>query len=122
MPILNVEIVIRSEEHFPSKLAMELANHMGEIFDSAPGQTWVTVHFISKENYAENSSPSDDIFPVFVSILKAKLPSPEILQEETAKLTALIAQLCNRPKENIHIFYLPEGAGRVAFGGKILPK
>jgi phenylpyruvate tautomerase PptA (4-oxalocrotonate tautomerase family) len=120
MPILNVEIVLRPGERFSSKLAVELADQAGEIFDSAPGHTWVTVHFIPREYYAENNSPSDDLCPVFVSILKAKLPSPDSLQAEVSRLTAVIAQLCNRPHENVHILYLPEGAGRVAFGGKLL--
>ena len=122
MPILNVEIVIRPGEHFSPELAMNLADHAGQIFDSAPGHTWVTVQFISRENYAENNSPSDDSFPVFVSILKAKLSSTDSLQAEADRLTPVIARLCSRPQENVHIIYLPEGAGRVAFGGKLLPK
>lgn len=122
MPILNVEIVIRPAEYFPTNLARELADHTGEIFDSGPGHTWVTVHYISREYYAENLSSAGDILPVFVSILKAKLSSPDSLQAEVAKLTAIIAQICDRPQENVHIIYLPEGAGRVAFGGKLLPK
>jgi hypothetical protein len=40
---------------------------------------------------------------------------------EASRLTEIIAQVCQRPQENVHIFYLPEGAGRVAFGGKLLP-
>lgn len=121
MPILNIEIVTRPAEHFSANLALELADRTGEIFDSAPGHTWVTVRFIARENYAENNSPADDIFPIFVSILKAKLTPPDSLQAEAARLTAVIAQLCNRPQENVHIIYLPEGAGRVAFGGRLLP-
>jgi phenylpyruvate tautomerase PptA (4-oxalocrotonate tautomerase family) len=122
MPILNVEIVKRPNEHIDPKLATELANRTGEIFGSEPGNTWVTVHIIASENYAENISGSDDIFPVFVSILKAKLPSQDSLQAEVAKLTEVIAQICNRPQENVHIFYLPEGMGRVAFGGILLSR
>jgi len=121
MPILNVEIVARRDESLSPKLATELANRTGEIFGSAPGSTWVKVHLIARENYAENSSVSEDIYPVFMSVLKAKLPSPDSLQAEVSKLTAAIAQVCGRPQENVHIVYLPAGAGRVAFGGKVLP-
>jgi len=121
MPILNVEIVARPDEYLSPKLATELANRTGEIFGSAPGSTWVKVHLIARENYAENSSVSEDIYPVFMSVLKAKLPSPDSLQAEVSKLTAAIAQVCGRPQENVHIVYLPAGAGRVAFGGKVLP-
>ena len=122
MPILNVEIVTYPNEYIRPELAMELAIQTGEIFDSAPGTTWVKVCLIASENYAENLAASDGAFPVFVSVLKAKFSSPESLQAEVSKLTAVIALVCNRPLENIHIIYLPEGAGRVAFGGKLLPR
>jgi len=121
MPILDVEIVTYQNEHMPPDLAMELADQAGEVFDSAPGNTWVKVHLIAGENYAENMVASDSVFPVIVSVLKAKTPSPESLQAEVTRLTAIIAHVCNRPQENIHIIYLPEGAGRVAFGGKMVP-
>jgi len=121
MPILNVEIVTYQNEKIRPDLAMELANQIGEVFDSPPGNTWVKVHLIAGENYAENMVASDSVFPVIVSVLKAQTPSLESLQAEVTKLTAIIAQICNRPPENIHIIYLPEGAGRVAFGGKVLP-
>ena len=42
------------------------------------------------------------------------------LQTEVDRLTAAIAQICDRPAENVHIIYLPEGAGRIAFGGKVI--
>lgn len=121
MPILTVEIVTRPDEYIRPELAQELADRIGEIFGSAPGTTWVKVYLIAQKNYAENITTSEDISPVFVSILKVKLPSPDILQVEVTKLTVAIAQICNRPEENIHIIYLPEGAGRVAFGGKVQP-
>ena len=121
MPILNVEIVTHQNEGIRPDLAMELANQAGEVFGSAPGSTWVKVYPIAAEHYAENMVASGSVFPVFVSVLKAKLPSPEPLQAEVTKLTAIIARVCNRPQDNVHIIYVPEIAGRVAFGGKVLP-
>ena len=121
MPILNVEIVTQPDEHIRPGLAMELANRTGEIFASPPRSTWVKVYLLARENYAENTGTSELISPVFVSVLKTKLPSHAVLQMEVAKLTNVIAQICNRPQENIHIIYLPEGTGRVAFGGRLLP-
>ena len=120
MPILNVEIIMRPDESIRPELARELADRTGEIFGSSPGSTWVKVYLLARENYAENIIASEDICPVFVSVLKAKLPSPDLLQVEVAKLTAAVAQICGRPQENIHIIYLPEGMGRVAFGGKMI--
>ena len=121
MPILEVEIVTRPNENLKPGLAAELANRTGEIFNSPPGTTWVKVRAIPQENYAENGSGEPfEVFPVFVSILKAHLPAPDALQAEASRLTEEIAQVCARPVENIHLFYLPEGAGRIAFGGKIV--
>jgi phenylpyruvate tautomerase PptA (4-oxalocrotonate tautomerase family) len=120
MPILDIEIVARPGETLSPNLAHELAHRAGEIFDSAPGGTWVKVHLIAQEHYAENSVASERFYPVFVSILKAKLPAPGALQEEITRLAAAIAEICGRPAENVHIIYLPEGAGRVAFGGKVV--
>lgn len=120
MPILNIEIITRPNEYIRPDLAKELADRTGEIFGSSPGSTWVKVYFTARENYAENISTPEDISPVFVSVLKAKLPSPDLLQIEVTKLTEAVAQVCGRPEENIHIIYLLEGTGRVAFGGKLL--
>lgn len=119
MPILNIEIVMRPGENLPPGLATELADRTGEIFDSPAGNTWVKVYLIPAEYYAENSSAPNGIFPVFVSVLKAKRPSPDALQVEVNRLTTAIAQICNRPQENVHIIYSPEGRGRVAFGGNL---
>jgi phenylpyruvate tautomerase PptA (4-oxalocrotonate tautomerase family) len=76
------------------------------------------VILISKEYYAENDS-TENFYPVFVSVLKVKLPSLESMQAEVAKLTEAVAQICGRPQENVHILFLPEAAGRIAFGGKL---
>jgi hypothetical protein len=121
MPILEVEIVAKPDESIGLNLASLLAHRAGEVFASPAGNTWVKVRVIAAEHYAENSSgPPEGIYPVFVSILKAKLPSPDAMQMEVALLTPIIAQACNRPEENVHLIYLPEGTGRVAFGGRIV--
>ena len=121
MPILTVEIVTRPGEHFAATLAQELAERAAEVFGSAPGGTWVKVNFIASEHYAENGAEPERAYPVFVSVLKAHRPPPEVLQTEIAHLTLSIAQICNRPADTVHVIYSPEAAGRVAFGGKLLP-
>jgi phenylpyruvate tautomerase PptA (4-oxalocrotonate tautomerase family) len=123
MPILDIEIVIRPGETLNHKVAVELANRAGEIFAAPLGSTWVKVRTLNHDNYAESGGNSPvDFFPVFVSVLAARLPTPDKMQIEVAKLTAMIAQVYVRPEENVHIVYLPEGAGRVSFGGKIIPR
>lgn len=121
MPILDVEIITRPGESVDPHLAGELAQRAGAIFGSPPGSTWVKVHPLASEQYAENDDgPRGDVYPVFVSVLKAKRPSPAALQKEVEQLTTAVAQACQRPPENVHIIYLPEGSGRIAFGGKVI--
>lgn len=119
MPILDVEIVLRPGENLRPNLASQLADQAGEVFGAAPGTTWVKLRAIPADYYAENgAAPPQGVYPVFVSILKAKLPDIDKLQAEVASLTAAVAQVCARPPENVHVIYLPEGSGRVAFGGR----
>jgi phenylpyruvate tautomerase PptA (4-oxalocrotonate tautomerase family) len=123
MPILDVEIVLRPGEPLGSDIAARLARQVAETLSSALGQTWIKVRALPKEQYAENGTgPAEGVCPVFVSVLKAKLPSPEALQAEVSRLTQTIAQVCARSPENVHIVYEPEGAGRAAFGGKLVAR
>ena len=79
------------------------------------------LHTLSYEFYAEDGSPATDrAWPVFVSVLKARIPEPAALEREVIHLTTEIARVCRRPRESIHILYQPEGAGRMAFGGRIV--
>ena len=122
MPILDVEIVLCPDEALAPGLAAEIADRGGEVFGSPPGSTWVKLRAIPCAHYAENGGgPPDGVYPVFVSVLKAGLPAPDALRAEVARLTAAIAEATGRPAENVHIIYLPAGAGRVAFGGELVP-
>ena len=121
MPILHVEIVTKTDESFPPDLASQLADRTGAVFGSASGRNWVSLQFTPGGQYAENERPAGEPYPVFVSVLKKELPAREALQAEVAQLTPAIAQLCQRPAEHVHILYLPPAAGRVAFGGTLLP-
>jgi len=122
MPIVDVEIVLLPRESMRSGLAAEIADRCGQIFGSPPGSTWVKLHLTPCDHYAENGGgPPDGVYPVFVSVLKARLPSSDALRTEVERLTAAIAQATGRPEERVHIVYLPEGAGRVAFGGELVP-
>lgn len=122
MPLLDIEIITHPGERLSPTLAIELANRAGEVFDAPAGTTWVKLRAIAPEHYAESgAAASERPFPVFVSVLKAKTPAPDEMRAEVARLTAAIAQVCARPAENVHVLYLPEGGGRIAFGGKIIP-
>jgi hypothetical protein len=39
------------------------------------------------------------------------------LERQVGELARSVAEACGRPAENVHVLVLPEGAGRVAFGG-----
>ena len=118
MPILDVEVVLRPGESLPRHLAADIADRVGEVLGTPPGRTWVKLHSLPPEHYAENGDAGEGFYPVFVSILKNQLPASEAMPTEVAQLTDVIAQACARPAENVHLIYRPAGAGRVAFGGR----
>ena len=120
MPILDVEIVLKPGEMLTSDTASRIAEAAGEVFASRPRGTWVRLRVLDSALYAENESgPSVDVFPVFVSVLKSGIDADK-LKEEASRLAETIARVCNRPKENVHILYETEATGRVAFGGRLL--
>ena len=121
MPILNVEIVTGPGEVLGPGLAARIADRAGAILESRPGGTWVTVRALSHQQYAESGGgPEPGVRPVFVTVLKAKVGSKEALAAEARALAAAIGEICGRPAENVHLIYQPDGAGRVAFGGKVV--
>ena len=119
MPILDIEIILRPAERLDSDLSFRLAQACAEILHSKPRGTWVKLRTLESNQYAENGAqPGNDVFPVFVNVLKYVL-DPDLMAEEARRLAEAIGIICNRPKENVHIFFQPEGRGRVAFGGEI---
>lgn len=121
MPIVDVEIILRPDEELASGLAGELADALGTILESRPGGTWVKVRGFSRDRYAENGGAPDGVFPIVVQILKSRLDAGADLQSEAEQITGAVARICGRPPENVHLIYLPEGSGRVAFGGELVP-
>ena len=120
MPIVDIEIVLKPDEAIADEVVSELADRLGEIFGSPKTGTWVKVHQIAAHYYAENEGKEPEVYPIFVSVLKSRLPGPEEMQKEVDAITATVAQLCNRPSRFVHVIYQPEGKGRVAFGGKVV--
>lgn len=123
MPILEVEIVVSASEHVDAGLAPALAEAAGEVLGTSPGRTWVRLRKLSLQDYAEQGGgPPAGTRPVFVTVLKARHPQHGELEAEVARLTQAIARVCGRPAENVHLIYAPHGAGRVAFGGTLVPE
>ena len=120
MPIVEVEIVLKPNEVVQDSTAAELADQLGQIFASPKGGTWIKLYQLAENNYAENGGRDDNIYPVFVSVLKAKLPLQDEMQIEVEKITSAVSKIFDRPPTLVHVIYAPQGSGRVAFGGRIV--
>lgn len=113
MPILEIELVA-------SDLVPGLPAGLTQVFGAARGTVWVKLWLIPPEHYAEDHGKPEGDYPVFVTVLKSRVPEGKALEDEISRLTQAIAIILNRPETNVHIFYQPDGAGRVAFGGKLV--
>lgn len=121
MPILEVELVVDDAETLKPGLARDLADAAGDVLGTPAGRTWVRLRRLPKEQYAESrAAVSQDVRPVFVTVLKSRVGGAAQIKEEAARLCAALARACGRPKENVHILYLPEAAGRMSFGGELV--
>lgn len=121
MPIVEVEVVCRSEAEFGHVSAAAIANALGRVFGSPPGNTWVKVRQLSDANYAENESVlAGTELPAFVSVLHARVPQGEALTSEASAITNAIAACLGRMPERVHVRYEPSGVGRQAFGGTLV--
>jgi phenylpyruvate tautomerase PptA (4-oxalocrotonate tautomerase family) len=121
MPIVDVELVCASEADLAGISARRIADVLGAIFGSPPGRTWARVRALPASGYAENDSDVrlEDL-PVFVTVLKARLPERDALPAEVRSVTEAIAACVGRPPEHVHVRYEPAAAGRQAFGGNLV--
>lgn len=120
MPILEIEITGPLPDP-EDALASRLAEAAGQALDSREGGTWIKLRHLPASAYAENGGgPPTGVQPVFVSIMRHTRPEGEALQAEITRLTEAIAGVCGRPSDQVHLIYAPDGAGRVAFGGRLV--
>jgi phenylpyruvate tautomerase PptA (4-oxalocrotonate tautomerase family) len=121
MPILQVEIVLRSGEVLPDRLAADIADRSAQVFGATPGRTWVRLHALPRDQYAEDGGGlRTGVYPVFASVLHRQRPAGDDLRQEVERLTTVIAGTCGRPPENVHLFYEPDALARVSFGGNLV--
>ena len=121
MPFLDIEIVAPDLTPFlPADLTQSLADEAAQVFGAQAGTVWVKVRIIPLAHYAENNGAPAGTYPVFVTVLRSRIRKGSELKNEIARLTQVIAKVLNRPETNVHIFYQPDGSGRVAFGGKLV--
>ncbi len=124
MPIVTIQCITTArDKEYPHATVQTLSDALGELFESESGGTWVKMQYIDRKNYAENDTGMDSgVEPTFVEVLKRSLPAQDALANEAASIAATIGQVLSRRPENVHVVYLPEGSGRVAFGGNLIRK
>ena len=121
MPILDIELIESDPNpHLPANLTQTLADETARVFGTPPGKLWVKVRVTPSAQYAENGGQPEGVQPVFVTVLKSRVSEGSELETEIAQLTQIIARVLNHSEENVHILYQPDGAGRVAFGGRLV--
>ena len=120
MPIIKVEIYTKNQNFFREKLN-ELADNLGEIFNSGPRETWVTLIFYDPLFYSENSSTKINELPLFLNILKKKVhQNMDQKQMEINRITEITSKLFNYRYENVHVIYEAPAINRVWFGGNLV--
>jgi len=120
MPILEIEMIGAPTDDMRHGLAQRIADAAGRVLGSDPQETWVRLRVLPADQYAENGCDSEEFTSVFVSVLRRRNPEGDDLSREVVELTSAIATACGRPKEIVHIRYEPPGAGRQAFGGRLI--
>lgn len=122
MPIVDIEMVCKSEADFNAVSARTLADAVGHALNSEAGRTWVRMRYLDHRAYAENETEATHAadLPVFVTILKAHPPAIEALSEEILKITEVVAACVGCSPQRVHVQYAPAAAGRQAFGGKLV--
>ncbi len=121
MPIIDVELVCESGVEFGNTSASGLADALGHVFGSEPGQTWVRLRFLASAAYAENQvTPQIGQLPVFVTVLHGHPPTGDALTGEARAVTLAVAQCLACAPGCVHVQYAPPAAGRQAFGGTLV--
>lgn len=121
MPIVDIELVCQTDAEFSAISARALADALGRAMGSEAGHTWVRMHLLGSQAYAENEVSVDAAdLPVFVTVLQTKLPAIPELAAEVKAITAAVAACVGRPAERVHVQYAPAAAGRQAFGGRLV--
>jgi phenylpyruvate tautomerase PptA (4-oxalocrotonate tautomerase family) len=122
MPILDVECVRPAgSKAAPPGTAQRLADAAGRVFGSGPGRTWVRLRMLDATAYAENEAALDaDGLPVFVTVLQAHVPEGAALAAQVTALTQAVADALGVDAQRVHVQMAPAGAGRQAFGGRLV--
>lgn len=119
MPIVDVEMV--TDDAPAHGLAARLADAIGQTLGAAEGATWVRLRVLERGSYGESGGAlAADVQPVFVTVTAQRRPTGEQLADAIRGITSAVADATRRPRMNVHVIFEPDGAGRVAFGGRLV--
>ena len=121
MPIVDVHWVLSPKTSLPEGTTTRLADAIGEALGTEAGHLWLRLHPVPATQYAENGVPGASTpLPVFVTVLHGWLGSQTELEAEAQALAKAVAATLVLDKSRVHIEYAPAGAGRMAFGGRLI--
>ena len=122
MPIVDVQPVLPRGSQVPDGSAARLADALGAALGCGPATLWLRLRPLPADGYAENgpsARPAD--LPVFVTVLQARPKRGAELQAEALLVAETVAATLAMPRTRVHVEYAPPGAGRIAFGGTLVP-
>ncbi len=118
MPIIEIEMI--TDEAPPPDLAEILADRIGDALGAAVGSTWVRLRALPRSRYGESGGPlSEAVRPVFVTVTAHSRPRGDAAERAAKMVVAAVAESTDHPRENVHVIFAPDAAGRIAFGGEL---
>jgi len=118
MPIADVTL-IGASAHDTAGLARRLADALSLALGAPAGTTWVRLHRVAADDYAEDGGAPAGVRPVFVDLLRRAWPDNEAERARSLRAVAeAVAVVCERPVGNVHVLAELPAAGRMAFGGE----
>lgn len=130
MPIFHIDLLDDGAPPDPT-LPKRLADAFGALLGARPGHVWVRITRCPPEAYAENGSgpvPRWAFVRVILRELPPEIPPPgfktipdaEALAGRAYAITNIVAEETGRAAEDVHVYFDPPAAGRIAFGGELV--
>jgi phenylpyruvate tautomerase PptA (4-oxalocrotonate tautomerase family) len=130
MPIFHVELLDDATPPDPA-LPKRLADALGALLEAHPGHVWVRVSRCPREEYAENGEgpvPRWAFVRVILRALPPEIPPPgaksippdHALAGRAHAIARIVAEHTSRALEDVHVYFDPPAAGRIAFGGTLV--